>query len=92
MKKLLLKYREEIISFLTPQPEIKEEYIYKAVTILRESFTVKEQNEILLSIGKKLSDLRQQDIINMEKEFEILQTSSNELNLKMSLCNIQLNN
>ena len=66
--------------FLTPEPEIKDEYIDKVVYLLRRDFDTKTQNDILLSIGKKLSVMRDRDMLKMEDDYKILQQDS--MNLK----------
>lgn len=85
MKKLLEKWRTKILDFLTPQPEIQEEYVDKVVRLLRRDFTTTEQNEIILSIIKKISDKRLEDIINAEREFSVLQKDTNFLKDKVVL-------
>ena len=73
MKNLLKTWRVKLLAFLTPEPEIKSEYADKVVYLLRRDFTTTEQNEIIQSITKKLSDLRDQDMINMAKAYDVLQ-------------------
>lgn len=73
MKKIVLKLRARVLEFLTPEPEIKEEYVGKVVYLLRRDFTTSEQNEIVLSIIKKLSEKRAEDMVDMENKYAILQ-------------------
>jgi hypothetical protein len=73
MKKLLKTWRVRLLAFLTPEPEMKEEYVAKVVYLLRRDFTTKEQNEIIQSVTKKLSDLRDQDMTEMSLKYERLQ-------------------
>ena len=73
MKNLLKIWRIKLLAFLTPEPEMKEEYVAKVVYLLRRDFTTKEQNEIIQSITKKLSDLRDQDMTEMSLKYERLQ-------------------
>lgn len=73
MKKLLKTWRVKLLAMLTPEPEIKNEYVDKVVYLLRRDFNTTEQNEIIQSITKKLSDLRDQDMIDMAKAYDVLQ-------------------
>ena len=58
MRKLLKTWRVRLLGYLTPEPEIKGEYVDKVVYLLRRDFTSTEQNEMLQSITKKLLNLR----------------------------------
>jgi len=73
MKKLLKTWRAKLLTLLTPEPEIKSEYVNKVVHLLRRDFTSTEQNEMLQSITKKLLDLRELDITEMALQYERLQ-------------------
>ena len=73
MKKLLKTWRVKLLAYLTPEPEIKSEYVDKVVYLLRRDFNTTEQNEIILSITKKLSDLRELDMTEMALNYERLQ-------------------
>lgn len=73
MKKLLKTWRVKLLAFLTPEPEIKAEYVDKVVYLLRRDFTTTEQNEIVQSITKKLSELRDKDMVDMANAYDVLQ-------------------
>jgi biotin-(acetyl-CoA carboxylase) ligase len=79
MKKLLKTWRVKLLAFLTPEPEMKEEYVAKVVYLLRRDFTTTEQNEIIQSITKKLSDLRELDMTEMALNYERLQKDAIKL-------------
>lgn len=85
MKKFLQLLQTKLSAFLSPVPEIQEDYVDKVVYLLRRDFTTAEQNQILLSIGQKLSNLREQDMQKMEKEYAILQENTNTLKSKMAI-------
>lgn len=77
-------YCNLIYNFFNPsEPEIEEEYVDKVVRLLRRDFTATEQNTILLSVAQKLSELREQDMRKMEKEYKDLQESTNTLRIKL---------
>ncbi len=84
MKKLLKTWRAKLLAFLTPEPEIKNEYVDKVVYLLRRDFSTTEQNEIIQSITKKLSDLRELDMTEMALQYERLQKDTLRLKSAMT--------
>jgi hypothetical protein len=76
--------KTKMLMFLTPEPEIKDDYIDKVVYLLRRDFDTETQNNILLSVGKNLSALRDQDMRKMEEDYKILQHSHNSLNSRIA--------
>jgi hypothetical protein len=85
MKKFLQSLRTKLSAILSPEPEIQADYVDKVVYLLRRDFNTKEQNEIILSIGHKLSKLREQDMRDMEKKYAVLQEDNNTLKHKMAI-------
>lgn len=81
---LVKKAKTRLNTWLTPIPEIQEDYVDKVVYLLRRDFDVKTQNEILLSIGKKLSELREQDMRKLEENYKVLQENHTVLNSRMA--------
>lgn len=79
MKNLLKTWRIKILALLTPEPEIKNEYVDKVVYLLRRDFTTAEQNEIVLSITQKLSELRELDMTELYLRYERLQKDTKHL-------------
>ena len=73
MKKLVQNWRVKLLAFLTPEPEMKDDYVNKVVYLLRRDFNTTEQNEIVKSVTKKLSDLRDQDMVDLTKKYDMLQ-------------------
>jgi len=69
---------------LTPVPEVEDEYVDKMVYLLRRDFDTDTQNNILLSVGKKLSELRNEDMRKMEEDYKILQQSHVNLNSRIA--------
>ena len=87
MKKLKLYWntlKSKMYIMLSPEPEIEHEYIDKVVYLLRRDFDTKTQNDILLSVGKKLSELREQDMRKMESDYKFLQENHISLNSKLA--------
>jgi hypothetical protein len=85
MKKFLQSIQSKLSTALTPIPEMKEDYVDKVVYLLRRDFTATEQNQILISVGHKLSKLREEDLRKMEKDYAILQENTNTLKTKMAI-------
>ena len=85
MKKLIKSIKMQFLAFLTPEPEIQEDYVDKVVYLLRRDFDSKSQNEIILSITQKLGALREQDIVVMEQEMKILKENTSLLRQRISL-------
>ena len=85
MKKLLNQWKAQLLEFLTPEPEVQEEYVNKVVYLLRRDFESQAQNEILLAVATKLSALRDQDMRDMEKEYETLQKNNTILKHRLAL-------
>lgn len=79
----LLKVK--ISNLLEPEPELESDYVNKVVYLLRRDFQPTEQNRILLAIATKLSALREQDLIRLEKELQTLQRSTEVLNARLAL-------
>lgn len=77
--------KSKLSQILEPQPEIQVDYVDKVVHLLRRDFDTTKQNEILLSIGQKLSNLREEDMRRIEKEYATLQENTNTLKDKMAL-------
>ena len=88
MKKLKQKWNElkaKMSMLLSPEPEFENDYIDKVVYLLRRDFDTKTQNDILLSVGKKLSKLREEDMRKMESDYRFLQENHASLNAKFAL-------
>jgi hypothetical protein len=83
MKNLLKLWKIKLLAFLTPEPEHKEEYVDKVVYLLRRDFTTEEQNEILISITKKVAAAREVDMTEMAISYERLQ--KDHFNLKQTI-------
>lgn len=79
MKKIIKFLKVKLLAFLTPEPEIQQEYVDKMVILLRRDFTTTQQNEIVISVVKKLSELRQEDMDKMSIAYDILQKDNNHL-------------
>jgi hypothetical protein len=85
MKKLLNYIRTQLSAFLSPEPEIQNDYVDKVVYLLRRDFDSEQQNEILVAIATKLSKMRDADLAQMEKDYANLQEYNSILKQKLAL-------
>jgi hypothetical protein len=85
MKQFLQSLRSKLSAIMSPEPEIQEDYVDKVVYLLRRDFTTEQQNQIIISVGHKLSKLREGDMRKMEKDYAILQENTNTLKLRMAI-------
>tara|TARA_R110000868_G_scaffold14426_4_gene67168 strand:+ start:1540 stop:1797 length:258 start_codon:yes stop_codon:yes gene_type:complete len=83
MKNLFKLGKIKLLAFLTPEPENQEEYVDKVVYLLRRDFSTKQQNEIILSITKKVAAAREIDMTEMSLKYERLQ--KDHFNLKQAI-------
>jgi hypothetical protein len=66
LKAFTAKIRNNFDKMVEAEPLQKNEAIDKFIYLLRRDFSITEQNEIILEVGKQLHDLRDKDIIEME--------------------------
>jgi hypothetical protein len=88
MKKFFNWLRATIASYLEVEPEVQSEYVNKVVYLLRRDFDSEEQNEILLAIANRLSDLREKDLDQMSRDYANLQENTNTLKHRLALSQI----
>jgi hypothetical protein len=75
--------KQKVLAYLSPEPQVQEEYVDHVAHLLRRSFTVEEQNNILLQVEIKLTEMRKNDI--EQKEQELLDLKLNYKILKNRL-------
>lgn len=85
MKKFLNYIRTQLSAFLSPEPEIQNDYVDKVVYLLRRDFNSEEQNQILVAIATNLSKLRDQDLAQMKKDYANLQEYNGILKSRLAL-------
>jgi hypothetical protein len=85
MKKFLETIRSKISVYITPIPEVQEDYVDKVIYLLRRDFDSEQQNKVLLSIAVKLSQLREEDLAQMEKDYANLQENTYILKERLAL-------
>jgi len=85
MKKFFNYCRSQLSAFVSPEPEIQDDYVDKVVYLLRRDFNSKEQNEIIVAIAAKLSDLRDKDMVRMESDYRVLKNNTMYLRERLIL-------
>jgi hypothetical protein len=65
-KKVVKRYEK----FVAEEPIVKEELIGKLVHQLRRDFPIEVQNDVILSVSRRLNDMRDVDQVKMETELE----------------------
>jgi hypothetical protein len=88
MKKFFNWLRATIASYLEVEPEVQSEYVNKVVYLLRRDFDSEQQNQILLAIANRLSDLREKDLDQMSRDYANLQENTNTLKYRLALSQI----
>ena len=71
------KATKKFDKFIEQEPQIKSEYVDNVIYLLRRDFPIEEQNEIMLSVAKKLNQLRLEDMDRLAREYEHTQTQTN---------------
>ena len=79
------KVAKKFDKFIEQEPQVKGEYVDKVVYLLRRDFDIKDQNEIMLSVAKKLDELREKDMRDMEETYKLIQDNTNEFKARLSL-------
>ena len=85
MKKFFNYCRSQISAFVSPEPEVQADYVNKVVYLLRRDFNSKEQNEIVVAVAAKLSDLRDKDMVKMESDYRVLKHNTMYLRERLIL-------
>lgn len=71
------KATKKFDKLMEQEPQVKSEYVEKVVYLLRRDFPIEEQNEIMLEVSKKITELRFQDLDKMARDYEHTQKHTN---------------
>jgi hypothetical protein len=77
------KVTKKLDKLIEAEPQVKGEYVDKVVYLLRRDFPIQEQNEIMLSVAKKLAELREADMRKMEETYKVIQEESNNFKARL---------
>jgi hypothetical protein len=73
------KLKTKFENFTKNEPMMKAEAIEKTLYLLRRDFEMEEQNDIMLSLIRRLHDKRETDIIKLETKIEMMKDQTNKL-------------
>jgi hypothetical protein len=73
------KVKAKFEDFTRHEPIMKAEAIEKTLYLLRRDFEMDEQNDIMLSLIRRLHDKREYDIIQMENKIQMMKEQTNKL-------------
>jgi hypothetical protein len=73
------KVKTKFENFTKHEPMMKAEAIEKTLYLLRRDFDMPEQNDIVLSLIRRLHDKREYDIIQLENKIEMMKDQTNKL-------------
>ncbi len=77
------KATKKFDKLIEAEPQVKGEYVDKVVYLLRRDFPIQEQNEIMLSVAKKLAELREADMRKLEETYKVIQEESNNFKARL---------
>jgi hypothetical protein len=73
------KVRAKFENFTRHEPMMKAEAVEKTLYLLRRDFKMEDQNDIVLSLIRRLHDKREKDIIELEAKIEMMKNQTNKL-------------
>lgn len=73
------KVRTKFENFTKHEPMMKAEAVEKTLYLLRRDFKMEDQNDIMLSLIRRLHDKREKDIIELETKIEMMKDQTNKL-------------
>jgi hypothetical protein len=73
------KVRTKFENFTKHEPMMKAEAVEKTLFLLRRDFEMADQNDIVLSLIRRLHDKREKDIIELERKIEMMKDQTNKL-------------
>jgi hypothetical protein len=81
------KVRTKFENFTKHEPMMKAEAVEKTLYLLRRDFKMEDQNDIMLSLIRRLHDKREKDIIELENTIEMMKSQTNKLKEKVIINN-----
>jgi hypothetical protein len=77
------KLKTKFENFTRHEPMMKAEAVEKTLYLLRRDFKMEDQNDIMLSLIRRLHDKREKDIIDLENTIEMMKNQTNKLKEKV---------
>jgi hypothetical protein len=79
------KAKAKFDDFTRHEPMMKAEAIEKTLYLLRRDFDMSEQNDIMLSLIRRLHDKREADLIKLQKQMDMMKEQSDKLKERVVL-------
>ena len=73
------KINKQFDDFTRYEPVQKAEAVENTLYLLRRDFTITEQNEIVVTLVKRLHDKREAEIVKLHKEMELMREETQKL-------------
>ena len=79
------KVKAKFEDFTRHEPMMKAEAVEKTLYLLRRDFDMADQNDIVLSLIKRLHDKREADIVALHQKMETMREETQKLREKVSI-------
>lgn len=79
------KVKTKYDDFTRIEPMMKAEAVEKTLHLLRRDFDMAEQNDIVLTLIRKLHDKREADLIKLQRQMDMMKEQSEKLKQKIVL-------
>jgi nucleoside 2-deoxyribosyltransferase len=77
------KIRNKFENFTKHEPMMKAEAVEKTLYLLRRDFNMVDQNDIVITLIKRLHDRREADLIKLQEQMDMMKEQSEKLKEKV---------
>jgi hypothetical protein len=79
------KLKNKFENFTKQEPMMKAEAVEKTLYLLRRDFDMADQNDIVITLVKRLHDRREADLIKLQEQMDMMKKQSERLKEKVVL-------
>jgi hypothetical protein len=79
------KLKNKFEDFTKQEPMMKAEAVEKTLYLLRRDFDMADQNDIVITLVKRLHDRREADLIKLQEQMDMMKKQSERLKEKVVL-------
>ena len=79
------KLKNKFEDFTKQEPMMKAEAVEKTLFLLRRDFDMADQNDIVITLVKRLHDRREADLIKLQEQMDMMKKQSERLKEKVVL-------
>ena len=79
------KLKNKFEDFTKQEPMMKAEAVEKTLFLLRRDFDMADQNDIVITLVKRLHDRREADLIKLQEKMDMMKKQSERLKEKVVL-------